>query len=97
MGSEEWKGVAAFLALPMVIIGLGLWYAFALTILWGWFVVPLWPDAPILTLLPAWGLSLVLSAFSVPRNRNSSTIGWFNIIAQPGYLLGVGAFINLIS
>lgn len=63
------KGVAllALLAIPVVLVVSSIANGFVLSILWGWFVVPLF-EVPSLTIAQAIGISIVVSYFTNQYN-----------------------------
>jgi hypothetical protein len=59
---ETLIGCIAFVGLLVVMAVLGiLLKAFVLTKLWAWFIVPLFPGAPSLTMAQAYGIALVIA------------------------------------
>lgn len=58
---KELTGPFRILALPLSFV-LGVWRAYALTILWGWFVVPSFPWMPALAHWQVYGLMILFYA-----------------------------------
>ena len=85
------------LALFLVIVLWGaVWAGLALSVLWGWFVVPLFGLPPI-ALWQAYGLTLTLAALRVWGQervvRDGKTAAWAMVVQPPvlcGLLLLVG-------
>jgi hypothetical protein len=62
---------AALLGLVMV-LPLGLWNGFFLSIMWGWFLVPL--GVPSIGVAHAWGLAMLLSLLTFKLKQDNSTL-----------------------
>lgn len=70
---------------------------FALDILWGWFVQPVFSSAPDLDLIHAIGLSLVVGFFLSPvtRRKDKATAGdMVEVFPGPLVALGVGFIVR---
>ena len=80
-------GMFALLALS------ALWKGYVLTVLWGWFVVPTF-GLPALALVPAMGLSLVVSFLTYQHNATTQSKGTGEATAHaalmPLFVLGIG-------
>lgn len=77
--------------------------AWAIPLLWGWFVLPLFPSAPILTGLQAVGIGLVAGYFlGVPSSSDGSKPEWGKMIVtailfsivRPAITVAVGYIVH---
>lgn len=85
----------AVMAVPAVIAAAAVWGGFIASILWGWFMVPVFGLPPI-SIPAAIGLGLVASCFvaSSHKERDDKTEAWAHLIgvllAKPLLLLCIG-------
>ena len=79
-------------AVVIMVLPVALWRGFVLTKLWAWFIVPTF-GLPMLTMIPAIGLSLVVGMF-IPYNKteDSKEYAWDNYLTN-GFLLPAIALI----
>lgn len=97
MSEKELNGLVALVALGLL-VPVMLLNAWALTLLWAWFVVPTF-DVPALTIPVALGLSLIIALFkpitgekqSVRRNLAIMIVG----IIFPPCVVGIGYIVQL--
>jgi hypothetical protein len=86
-------------ALVALFIPLALWFAFAATYLWEWFIVPVF-NAPRLTILEMWGIFLTVNAIHpLPPQKYDKEIekaALFNVVAGPPLSLAVGYIIKFV-
>lgn len=75
----------------IVVVPISLYYAWTATVLWGWFVVPIF-NVPQLTIWQAWGLSLTMGVFR-PKTAKSET-NWQAVLILPPMALAVGYIIR---
>ena len=84
--------------LVLTIVWVGLWRGYAISVLWGWFVAPLF-HLPTLTIASAYGLALVYMGFTnwdTPKadTNKSAELAMvesvFRALAISGILLGIG-------
>ena len=86
--------LVAFAALVILIAPMSLYFAWAATHLWAWFVAPVF-SVPNLTVLQAWGITLTLSMlkpeidFSKSGDKDWAS-GILGIILAPLFALGFG-------
>lgn len=82
-------GIAVLIAM---VVPISLYYAWATTHLWTWFMVPF--GLPPLTILQAWGISLTLGTIRPKIFSQKVEIDWSNtivaIIIGPPLTLGFG-------
>lgn len=92
-------GVAAsallggFAALIIAIVWAGAWAGLTLSVLWGWFVVPLF-GVPALSVAQAYGLGLVVRAASGLKDPDSKDKGGFGLaiarmVLLPPFICGL--------
>lgn len=94
-----WAMPLAFIMLLVIFVPLALWFAFAASILWGWFLVPL--GLPPIGVWHMWGISLTLGVIR-PRpifvRKDDRPYNWEEIINAiilvPAITLGLGAAIK---
>lgn len=83
-------------AIPLSIVWGGYWSGLTLSILWGWFVVPMFA-LPALTLLQAYGLALVLRAVQGYQAQPKSEDGFGGALAKAFILPPVLAGLVLLA
>ena len=95
--------IAGAFVLPWVVavmVPALLWAGWAVTILWGWFVVPTFGLAQI-SISQAAGLSLLVAAMRVklaaPKDNTTLGMKLFAIIAGPPVTVGVGWVIKWVA
>lgn len=88
--------VGVFAVVGLSIVWGGFWVGLTLSVLWGWFAVPLF-GLPVLTVWQAYGLSLIaytLRRHSVEKNEDGFGIATARAIFIPPFIacvmLGVG-------
>lgn len=97
------KTISWIIALPValiIFIPITLWFAFAATILWGWFIAPVF-NVPHLTLAQMWGICLTLSIMR-PRpvftKKDERPYEWGTIcrtiVFVPAIAIGIGYVIK---
>lgn len=88
--------IGVFAVFALAIVWGGFWVGLTLSVLWGWFAVPLF-GLPVLTVWQAYGLALI--CFTLRQHRHKKTDDSFGVaigkalIASPllcGVMLGVG-------
>lgn len=91
--------ISFIIAMPIA-LAVGLWYAFAASMLWGWFIVPVF-GVPVLGVWQIFGIMLFLSALRPKIDLNAREEGWERAsvaftaaLAAPALSLGVGAVIR---
>jgi hypothetical protein len=94
------------LAVLLAVLPLGiLWRGYVLTVLWAWFVPPLFAEAPTLTLLPAIGLSLIVGYLThqapprtVDTDRSRETLHLIvGAVLTPAFALLIGWIVWRLS
>lgn len=85
-------------ALLILIVPISLWYAFAASVLWGWFIVPFF-QAPELSLWQMWAVALTLGVMRPKFNIHKETreIDWPMagfVLFGPALSLGLGAIVK---
>lgn len=85
---------AAVGALLLIIIPVALYYAWAASYLWDWFIVPTF-GAPQLSVLQIWGICLTLGVLRPrldlqKRNHDGWESGIFTLVFAPLVALGLG-------
>jgi hypothetical protein len=95
--------VAAVVVMPFIIatlIPVLLWFGWAISILWGWFVAPVF-GLPAITISQAAGLSLVLSAMraklSAPKDETSFALKALTVLIGPPMAVGIGWVVKWIA
>lgn len=79
---------------PLIIAPIALYFAWAASLLWGWFIVPIF-GAPSLSILQMWGVCLTLNMMR-PRIslEKEGTDGWqiglFSLVCGPPIAVGFG-------
>lgn len=102
---EGWTEVILALLLIPVLMGVSVVTSgYALTILWGWFVVPTF-GAPALSIPVAFGLSLIVSFMTHQESKSAKSDddgfwrtlfkSFFIAIIRPGYALLLGWAVHL--
>lgn len=88
--------VGVFAVVGLSIVWGGFWVGLTLSVLWGWFAVPLF-GLPVLTVWQAYGLALIvrtLQRCKVEKNDDGFGLAMAKAIAAPpfiaGLMLGVG-------
>jgi predicted branched-subunit amino acid permease len=81
-------------AILLLVVPLSLYYAWASSILWGWFIVPLF-GLPEVSVLQMWGVMLFLSLLkpNVPANKSDTEAALSNTLSflcSPLLALGIG-------
>lgn len=66
-------GLIAFFVLSLVAVSI--FNGYVLTVLWGWFVVPTFPNIPALTLVPAIGIAGILRLMTGQYKPGSTESG----------------------
>ncbi len=90
--------IVAVIAALAIIIPISLWYAFAATTLWGWFIVPFFA-APTLSTWQMWAVVLTLNAMK-PRtsiHKETREVDWEKlslVFLQPAVSIGLGAVVK---
>ena len=88
---------AAATVLTLMVLS-SMWKGYVLTVLWGWFFVPVF-GLPPLALAPAIGLALVVSFLTHPSVASKEPEGTFperlakaaaHAMAMPAFALGIG-------
>lgn len=87
-------GLAAIVFMLIVVVPVSLWYALSASILWGWFMVPIF-NAPTLTVVQCWAVMLTLGSFRPKLDLHKSDPDQFleglgAIILGPPLALGIG-------
>lgn len=82
----------------VVLLALSFYYAWALSIMWAWFAVPLF-NLPALSALHAWGLMFMLNLVRVKldfekKNTDGMASGWFGALLAPLVALSVGYLVK---
>jgi hypothetical protein len=95
--------VAAVIVMPfmvVVLIPILLWFGWAVSILWGWFVAPVF-GLPAITISQAAGLSLVLSAMraklSAPKDETGLALKVLTVVIGPPMAVGVGWVVKWLA
>lgn len=91
--------IIAMILLLVTVAPISLWFAFAASILWGWFLVPL--GLPAIGIAHMWGVTLTLSIIR-PRpiftRKDDRSYDWeataTTIILVPPLSIGIGAIIK---
>lgn len=92
-------GVSALVGFPMLIAALtiaaGLYFGWVLSILWGWFIVPVFLSMPTLTVFQAWGIGLVFNLMFNRPSPDKSKSSWIvALIITPLSILLTGYFLR---
>ncbi|MNK14372.1 hypothetical protein D3C87_324890 [compost metagenome] len=85
-------GIGALLGLPALIAVMAIYRGYILSILWGWFLVPL--GMPIITIPLAIGFTLIVGYFTTNKKPKSEEYNWGEAVAvsslTPLLFLGIG-------
>ncbi len=98
---QPWVGarLAALLFGVLVVVGSIVVHGFILSVLWGWFVHPLFSVAPALGIVPAIGVALTV-ALMVQVYKTIPMVNYWVFFIQsiipPAVLLGLGAIIHFL-
>ena len=88
------EAIALLLLYPVLVV----WRGFVLSILWGWYAVPL--GLPPIGLIEAIGVSLVVGFLVYQDQRGEEPTLWRTVgmaIITPGFALVVGAILHLFQ
>lgn len=88
----------AVVILSAILIPVSLWYAYAFSVMWGWFVVPAF-GVPTLTMWQTFGIFITLALFRPHINihkdeRPINWSAWWGIGGGPAFSLALGYLIK---
>lgn len=93
MASSILSSIAALALLGALVVPVSLYFGWAASILWGWFVVPVFGLPPI-TVMQAWGITLALSMLRPKINMSKSESdfpsGLLAVVIAPPLSVGFG-------
>jgi hypothetical protein len=85
---------ALFVLTPLAMI----WSGFALSVIWGWLIVPTFPMMPVLSIPAAIGLTLVIGYLTGRVTKKDTEEDWPFIIAKmvllPAFAIGMSYIIK---
>ena len=98
---QPWVGtrLAGLLFGVLVVVASIIVHGFILSILWGWFVHPLFSIAPVLKVVPAVGVALTVALMVQVYKTIPTSNHWMFFIQSiipPAVLLGLGAIIHYL-
>lgn len=87
-------GAISLVVVLVLIIPISLWFAFAASILWGWFMVPIF-NAPGLSMIQCWAIAITLSMFRPPIDITKTELesigsAFAAVVLGPPLAIGLG-------